>query len=367
MAGCLLSFVNNSETVAMRGESSFSRLQEGAVGDMTASRKVRLPGVPIEEFLEMTRRGEKPPERLANSLYLEWFSDANGRVVLESTGCEVSLSTPLWRLAEDEEPPAAGSADALDDVAREAVQALEFSFPPVPPEREGGEELDPEKVHKLAELMEKYRDHPDCDRIIAREMGWDHIIEMMDAQEADADQDDDEDADRASEAGDGGASESGAGTSSASDWGGEDEKTPGPDPNTEGREWLRTEDGDIKHPLSHRASESAAFLVRRASDLGLAPDEDEDLGALLGNFEKLGTKLAAALDGWARNPGVGDPVRHSTRLKRGLTPLHAAQAALERIGVKKILPAEDMQRIGAELFGIREEMLRIAGEFRKLS
>ena len=40
----------------------------------------------------MIRRREKPPEHLANSLYLEWFGEANGRVVVESADYELSIS-----------------------------------------------------------------------------------------------------------------------------------------------------------------------------------------------------------------------------------------------------------------------------------
>jgi hypothetical protein len=36
---------------------------------------------------------EKPPEHMANSFYLEWFSESNGRVVIESADYELSLSS----------------------------------------------------------------------------------------------------------------------------------------------------------------------------------------------------------------------------------------------------------------------------------
>ena len=42
----------------------------------------------MEQALEMIDRCEKPPEHMANCLYLEWFSEANGRVVIESTDYE---------------------------------------------------------------------------------------------------------------------------------------------------------------------------------------------------------------------------------------------------------------------------------------
>ena len=45
-------------------------------------------GFALEQALEMIDRCEKPPEHMANCLYLEWFSEANGRVVIESTDYE---------------------------------------------------------------------------------------------------------------------------------------------------------------------------------------------------------------------------------------------------------------------------------------
>ena len=64
------------------------QLSGNAHRDLAASRKVRVFDVPLEQALEMIDRGEKPPEHLANCLYLEWFSEANGRVVIESTDYE---------------------------------------------------------------------------------------------------------------------------------------------------------------------------------------------------------------------------------------------------------------------------------------
>jgi hypothetical protein len=38
-----------------------------------------------------------------NSVYLEWFSERNGRVVVELTGCQIGLTEPEWRLTPEEE------------------------------------------------------------------------------------------------------------------------------------------------------------------------------------------------------------------------------------------------------------------------
>ena len=73
--------------------------QIGAVGDMTASRKVRVPDVPVEEAYAMIKIGVKPPEHLANSIYLEWFSDHNGRVVIESADFRLSIDEPAWKMS----------------------------------------------------------------------------------------------------------------------------------------------------------------------------------------------------------------------------------------------------------------------------
>lgn len=59
----------------------FHLQQVGAMGD-SLYRIVRVPMIPMEEFLESLRRGDAPPEEQRASLYLEWFSQ-NGRVVLE--------------------------------------------------------------------------------------------------------------------------------------------------------------------------------------------------------------------------------------------------------------------------------------------
>ena len=94
LAGCLLTFTNPQERIPHQHLDSLHPIQRGSIGDLTASRKVRVFDVPLEQAFEMIRRKEKPPEHLANSLYLEWYSEANGRVVIESADYEVTMSAP---------------------------------------------------------------------------------------------------------------------------------------------------------------------------------------------------------------------------------------------------------------------------------
>src|SRR3989442_10812825 len=71
LAGCLLRFTNPQPTVPMRKDAMFAPLQRGWIGDLTASRKVRVFDIPFEQAYAMLKRGEKAPEHIANCLYLE--------------------------------------------------------------------------------------------------------------------------------------------------------------------------------------------------------------------------------------------------------------------------------------------------------
>jgi hypothetical protein len=110
IAGCLLTFTNPQKLLPHPHLDTLHSIQRGNIGDLTASRKVRVFDVPLEEALAMIRREEKPPEHMANSLYLEWFSEANGRVVIESASYELALSAPEWRMTPEEDAERAKQA-----------------------------------------------------------------------------------------------------------------------------------------------------------------------------------------------------------------------------------------------------------------
>src|ERR1051326_3443600 len=66
LAGCFLTFVNPQKRIADSQLDSLHAVQRGTIGDLTASRKVRVYDVPVEEAYMMSKRGEKPPEHMAN-------------------------------------------------------------------------------------------------------------------------------------------------------------------------------------------------------------------------------------------------------------------------------------------------------------
>ena len=89
-------------------DHSFHLQQVGAMGD-ALYRMVRVPLVPIEEFIEARRRGETPPEDQRASIYLEWYSQ-NGRVVLELLDPKIEWEGEYCDLA-DSEPNEVPSPD----------------------------------------------------------------------------------------------------------------------------------------------------------------------------------------------------------------------------------------------------------------
>src|SRR5881628_2361373 len=126
LAGCRLTFTNPQKRVPHPHLDSLHPVQRGSIGDLTASRKVRVFDVPLEQALEMIRRKEKPPEHRANSLYLEWFSERNGRVVIESADYEVTISAPECRMTPEEDAERAKQAAAgMSDFMGKLAEAIE--------------------------------------------------------------------------------------------------------------------------------------------------------------------------------------------------------------------------------------------------
>jgi hypothetical protein len=120
LAGCLLMFVNSQPAVLMVKAERLNPVQRGTIGDITASRKVRVPAVSMEEYLRWPKEKGRPPTRWANCLYLEWFSQANGRVLIESVNFQLKISEPEWRLTPKEEAERAKQAAAsLENFMRE--------------------------------------------------------------------------------------------------------------------------------------------------------------------------------------------------------------------------------------------------------
>lgn len=115
LAGHTLRFRNPQPRSGL--SDGFAILQTGVVGDITASRKVKVPDCSEEEFIQCYEERRPYPWHWANSLYLEWFSQANGRVVIESGSYELEIGDgPAWSMdGEEEQAQRVSNAGALTD------------------------------------------------------------------------------------------------------------------------------------------------------------------------------------------------------------------------------------------------------------
>ncbi|HEY9173760.1 MAG TPA: hypothetical protein VI136_15865 [Verrucomicrobiae bacterium] len=351
LAGCLLTFTNPQKRVPHHGLDALRPVQRGTIGDLTASRKVRVPAVPLEEFLNWPREKGRPPSRWANCLYLEWFSEANGRVVIESTDYELQISPPEWRLTAEEEAERAEQAAAgMADFMGKLTAAIEQHQRGQKPHDEEWDEHDYERfmkecdarTDKYGELLDKYGHSEEAQEIIAKEMGW---ARELTEEEAEAERERIEEINRACEEA-------------------LNEPEPEPDPAREGIDWIRTEDGDLRHPLQHRCSESGMKFWDVVDEMGLERLEDKDLDQFIFEFQTAGAKLAGALTSIARGEGFHDPAFTVAYLKRALDHLHKSQAGLEAVAPKKLLPEATVLEARKELFEIREGILKLMDEFR---
>src|SRR3989441_3449428 len=192
LAGWLPTFTNPQKRIPHQQLDSLNPIQRGSIGDLTASRKVRVFDVPLEKALEMIRRKEKPPEHMSNSLYLEWFSEANGRVVIESADYELSISAPEWRMTPEQDAERAKQAAAgMADFMGKLTEAIEQHQRAQKDPEEEWDEHDYEKflkesdarTDKYMELMDKYGDSDEAEAKIAKEMGWERELTEEEAAE----------------------------------------------------------------------------------------------------------------------------------------------------------------------------------------
>jgi hypothetical protein len=104
LAGRRLEFSNPAPKPLTAGHKKFSLKQTGVIGDCTASRKVKVPEVSMDELLRLYEEQKPFPWHWGNSLYLEWLSDTLGRVVIESADYTLTISPEsAWDMTAEEE------------------------------------------------------------------------------------------------------------------------------------------------------------------------------------------------------------------------------------------------------------------------
>lgn len=343
LAGCRLTFENPAPLPMATPPPALQ--QSGTAGDITAARKVRVFDIPVVEAYMMCKRGEKPPEHLANCLYLEWYSERSGRVVIESSDYRLEISAPAWRFT-------AGELAARERRSAEAAEGAPFA---VEIHADGTEvEWDEFRCEQLLResdftgekyrrLLEKYAEHPDSERLIAHEMGWDKIDAQPDPEEA-------AEIARMNEL-----------CAAALH-----EPEPEPDPAREGLDWVRDDEERILHPVAKHARDVLYALLDELKAGGRDLSESDDhIGAFAGHFMRLHVKLASALAFLARGERGTDPGLIIAWLKRALEIHNQTLTAAEALQDHPRFPAARLAHYRSELFQIREAVLALLERLRK--
>ncbi len=357
LAGCSLAFSNPSPRFQDVG--ALASEQNGEVGDMTASRKARIPTVPDEVLHELIGSGQPVPHRWANCLYLEWYSETDGRVVIEAEGFTVSTSEPSWEPVDDQPgqmidffADSGGAADGGNGPeSRPDEDADPFLKEDDDYEEEPLDEFEWEqelrdadaRVDRYQEALQKYEDHVDRERILEQAMGWEAEIEDGPADEF-------------------------ADPSASRE----------PDEIDGDEEWDDAEEDDEEdyighHYLTERTMDLALLMQKSAEMNHLLPADGNDaeqatLAARIVNSTiQLGGKLAAGLDGLA-NEADPEPGYVIAMLKRALVPLNEAlQACADALIVHRHDPPNFVWITDSrdELFDIRTEILDLMAELRE--
>ena len=177
--------------------------------------------------------------------------------------------------------------------------------------------------------MEKYHDHPDRDRVIAREMGWTAIEEMLDTE---------------------------------AEFSVEEEPDNTDDVDFEESEPVEMDEDPIRHPLVARLINRSATLMKLAGDRW-----DNDLEEMVGGFIAVGPKIAGAL-GIVRPGGKLDKEFNGlvvAKLKRAIGELSRAVNAASRLKERKTELPFSVDEWVTEMLETRQEILVLMNEFRR--
>src|SRR5205814_7860144 len=304
-----------------------------------------------EQALATSRPGETTPEHIANGVYLEWFSERSGRVVIESADYRLQISEPAWRYSKEE-------------IAERDRRIAEHETPFAIAITQDGETQEWDEVRyeqflresdalteKYGRLLEKYADHPDSERIIAREMGWSWLEEALDREDEHEAEDLEANIDEENE--------------DQSENYIEDYELPPPDPMREGIDWVRDQRGHILHPIEKRAHDILHALIDELKAADRFPEaEDEQVADFVTGFMTLSAKLAGALGGVAHGDDFFEPGMVIAWLKRILEILNKTIAAADAVKAKDLLSAERFAYYRSELFAIREDVLELIQQLR---
>ncbi|HEY1052929.1 MAG TPA: hypothetical protein VGE39_24335 [Prosthecobacter sp.] len=359
VAGCKVTFTN-AKPEAQAGTTGLQPKQQGFVGDITASRKVKVPTVPEEEWTAAYKEGrfEEVPTEWRNSLYLEWFSKTNGRVVIESASFVLTVSEWVWEMdSADEEAQKMANMQAMRTWLAGVI------LRPEPQEDADGDDGfdDSEEAWEdslkqsdrlndaYSEALEKYGDEAFDDDRVSFVMGWDHML----SRDGPGSNDDEE--------------------NDGESW--KESAESMPDLTSEELEEIAEEfiddESPERHPLHKRSYELVLRLLtelkeERAEDPNAKEEEDTALDRFIRNTMNISGKLAGAL-GTRRFRGPENKGYTLAILRRCLNWANEALAALQELMEEKAWKDRQdvLDEFRAELFALRDGMTDLRKELRE--
>ncbi len=369
LAGRRLEFVN-PEPKAVEHVERMARRQTGVVGDFTASRKVRVPEVSMEEFMELYKQRKPFPWHWGNSVYLEWFSTPNGRVVIESASYRLTIDPEAtWEMTEaEEEVQRRANAEAMGGFFEQLGKAMAAEKA-----REGGEVEEIEEARDETEeddsawQSEKPMSEEEAERMDEEHQRLlDRIQARMEREGEEADFEaimEEELERRRKERGE--VPLTPEEEAKRNEWIEEmncaaEEAAANPDPEVE-------RVLELKHPVAERAHELTVRLMSEPEDRGwVAQDagEEHPLVDLASATMKASAKLAGALNGTEWPPEVAFCAGVIVRLKKARSYLADALLAAEFCAKEGLGEAAWVAEVQRELNALAHECDVRVGELR---
>lgn len=358
LAGTVLEFENPDPQLVAEA-NALDTDQTGIVGDITASRKARVPEISDAEISEYHRLNREIPCQWRNILYLEWFSEINGRVLIEASGYKLEVSERHWEMDADlEEAQKLANLSTMRDFMAQVIRRIDPSEY-LKDDRPGKErtELDEfeweERLKEsdrltdaYQEVLEKYIDDPDAERKEAFAMGWDGLLSAM----ADRDEDDSEE---------------------DFDFDYDDDEDDDPE------DWMAvdderlcdggglSDDGERAHPLQSRAHD-VAMRCLDIVDLSHCHGQQDPAEDFSSRLMQISSKLAGVLNSRASGyePEAGFVL---AVLKRCLSWINEAVGLCNRL-----IEAEDdadqiaaLEHLRTDIFEIRDGIIEIRRELKQ--
>lgn len=352
LAGTRLRFENPSPRAAADSAALDVR-QHGLVGDMTASRKIKVPAVGEDECRRLYETRAEIPCEWRNTLYLEWFSEINGRVVIETTDFRMEISPHEWQMDEDaEEAQKLANLNAMRDFMAQVIRRREPETTSAESEGELDEFAWEERLKEsdrltdaYQEVLEKYMEDADSERKEAFVMGWDGLLDAL------AERD---------EAGEGNIPNSERGFDPDENGYFGDDGEPEDDDLLDGDDDSFGEDDD--HPLQAQAQElamRAMDVVQREAEPGTPAYQ------LVSCLLQVSGKLAAALNG--RGSGYEPETGYVLAvLKRCLNWLNEAVGACQELMAVEEDPDQlaALAHLRSSAFAIRDGITELRRELK---